>query len=87
MMFVTWKHVLEIEKCRSFRNVMRFNLVHLCPFMLLLPSAVFMLCCSTVLSGYCNVSFYFLGNLGKKRKGRHLSSGSSTGALIGDTVN
>ena len=33
--------------------------VHLCASMLL-----FVLCCSTVLSGYCNVSLYFLGILG-----------------------
>ena len=36
----------------------------LCPSMLLLPVAAFLLCFSTVLSGYCNVSFYFLGILG-----------------------
>ena len=30
----------------------------------LLPFAVFLLCCSTVLSGQCNVSFYFFGILG-----------------------
>ena len=30
--------------------------------MLLFPLAVFLLCCSKVLSGYCNVSFYFLGS-------------------------
>ena len=41
-----------------------FNLVQLCPSMLLFPFAVFLLCCSTVLSGYCNVSFYFLGIFG-----------------------
>ena len=29
--------------------------------------AVFLLCCSTVLSGYCNVSFYLLGILGIKK--------------------
>ena len=40
------------------------TLVHLCPSMLLFPFAVFLLCSSTVLSGYCNVSFYFLGILG-----------------------
>ena len=48
-------------------DAIRFNLVHLCPSMLLFPFAVFRLCCSTVLSGYCNVSFYFLGILGVTR--------------------
>ena len=32
--------------------------------MLLFPFAVFLFCCSTVLSGHCNVSFSFLGILG-----------------------
>ena len=32
--------------------------------MLLFPFAVLRLCWSTVLSGYCNVLFYFLGILG-----------------------
>ena len=59
----------EIEKRRAdfFRdcpNAIRFNLVHLCPSMFLFSFAVFLLCCSTVLSGYCYVSFYFLGILG-----------------------
>ena len=40
--------------------------------MLLFPFAVFLLCCSTVLSGSCNVSSYFLGIFGKKRKGKQL---------------
>ena len=40
-----------------------FNLVHSRPSMLLFPFAVFVLCCSTVISGYCNVSFYVLGIL------------------------
>ena len=31
--------------------------------MLLFPFAVFLICWSTVLSAYCNVSFYFLGIL------------------------
>ena len=53
-------------------NVIRFNPVHLCPPMLLFHFAVFLLCCSTVLSGSCNVSSYFLGILGKKRKGKQL---------------
>ena len=35
--------------------------VYVRPSILLFPFAVFRLCCSTVLSGYCNVSFYFLG--------------------------
>ena len=45
----------------------RFNPVHLCRSMLLFPFAVFLLCCSTVLRGYCNVSLYFLGILGVKK--------------------
>ena len=49
--------------------VIRFNLVHLCPSMLLFPFSVFLFCCSTVLSGYCNVSFYIFG---KKRNGKQL---------------
>ena len=36
----------------------------LCPSMLLFPFAAFLLCFPTVLRGYCNVSFYFLGILG-----------------------
>ena len=36
----------------------------LCPSMLLFPFVIFLLCFPTVLSGYCNVSFYFLGILG-----------------------
>ena len=32
--------------------------------MLFFPIAVFLLCCSTILSGYCNSSFYFLNLLG-----------------------
>ena len=36
----------------------------LCPSMLLFPFAAFLLCFPTVLSGYCNASFYFLGILG-----------------------
>ena len=60
------------EFFQDYPNVIRFNLVHLCPSILLFPFAVFLLCSSTVLSGYCNVSFYFLG----------ISSRSSAGALI-----
>ena len=48
---------------QDYRNAIRFNLVHLCPSMLLFYFAVIFLCCSTVLSGYCNVQFYFLGIL------------------------
>ena len=37
----------------------------LCPSMLVFPfAALSFFCFSTVLSGYCNVSFYFLGSLG-----------------------
>ena len=36
-------------------NAIRFNLVHLCPSTLLFAFAVFLLCCSTVLSGYLGV--------------------------------
>ena len=69
----------QFEKRRAdffqdYRNVIRFNLAHLCPSMLLFPFAVFLLCFSTVLSGYCNVSFYFLGILEKKGKERNLLS-------------
>ena len=59
---------------QDYPNVIRVNLVHFCPFMFLFPFAVFLSRCSTVLSGYCNVSFYFLGILGKKeRKASYLS--------------
>ena len=57
---------------QDYPNVIRVNLVHLCPFILLFPFAVFLLRCSTVLSGYCNVSFYVLGILGKKKKAKQL---------------
>ena len=40
--------------------------------MRLFPFAVLLLCCSTVLSSYCNVSFYVLGILNKKKKGKQL---------------
>ena len=59
----------KLEKCwadnfQDYPNAIHFSVVHFFSFMLLLPFAVFLLCCSTVLNGYCNVSFYFLGNLG-----------------------
>ena len=59
----------KLEKCwadsyQDYPNAIHFNLVHLCPFMLLFCFAVLLLCCSTVLNGYCNVSFYFLGIFG-----------------------
>ena len=57
---------------QDYPNVIRFNLVHLCPSMLLFPFAVFLLCCSTVLRGSWNVSSYFLGILGKKGKQSNL---------------
>ena len=63
---------------QDYPNVIRFNLVNLCPSMLLFPFAVFLLCCLTVLSDYCNVSFYFLGILGKKGKQSNLLSGKSS---------
>ena len=47
-------------------NAIRFNLVQLCPSMLLFPFAVFLLRCSTVLNGYCNASFHFMSILGVK---------------------
>ena len=59
-------HKLEKRRADFFQdypNGIRFDLVHLCPYMLLFPFAVFLLCCSSVLSGYCNVSFYFVGIL------------------------
>ena len=49
---------LRLPQCNPFQS---------CPFestLLFVPFAVFLLCCSTVSSGYCNVSFYFLGILG-----------------------
>ena len=49
---------------QDYQNEISFNLVHLCPSMLLFPFAVFLLSSSTVLSSYCNVSFYFLDILG-----------------------
>ena len=58
-----------VDFFQDYPNVIRFNLVHLCPSTLLFFFfAVFHLCCSTVLSGYCNVSFHILGILGKKIK-------------------
>ena len=42
-------HKLKKRRAHFFRdypNVIRFKLVHLCPSMLLLPFAVFLLCCS-----------------------------------------
>ena len=60
-------HNLEKRRADSFLqdypNAIRFSFVHLSPSMLLFPFVVFLLCCSTALSGYCNVSFYFLGIL------------------------
>ena len=49
---------------QGYPHAIHFNFVHLWPSMLFFPFAVFLLCSSTVLSGYCNVSFYFLGILG-----------------------
>lgn len=49
---------------QDYPNVIGFNLVHLCPSMLLFLFAVFGVCCSTDLRGDWNVSFYFLGILG-----------------------
>ena len=49
---------------QDYPNSIRFNLVHLCPAMLLFPFAVFLSRCSTVLSGFCNVSFHVLVILG-----------------------
>ena len=69
---------------QDYANVMRFNLVPLCPSMLLFFSfAVFPLCCSTVLSCYCILRF---GHSGKKKERKatySVSSLSSAGALIG----
>ena len=48
---------------QDYPNVIRFNLVHLCPSMLVYPFSVVLLCCSIVLSGSC----YFLGILGKSK--------------------
>ena len=61
---INLKNVRPTFSRQDYPHVIRFNLLHLFPSMLLLPFAVFLLCCSTVLSGYCNVSFYFLGILG-----------------------
>ena len=60
-------HKLDRRRADFFQdypNEIRLNLVHLCPSMLLFPFAVFLLSSSTVLSSYCNVSFYFLDILG-----------------------
>ena len=55
-------HKLEKRRADCFQHypvAICLHLVHLCPPMLLFPFAAFLLCCSTVSSGYCNVSFYF----------------------------
>ena len=49
------------SKINQMQSISRLSI---CVHMLLFPIAVFLLCYSTDLSGYCNVSFYFLGILG-----------------------
>ena len=50
-------HKLEKRRADLFQDYP--NAIHFCPSMLLFPFAVLLLCCSTVLGGYCNVSSYF----------------------------
>ena len=50
-------HKLEKHRADLFQDYP--NAIHLSPSMLLFPFAVLLLCCSTVLGGYCNVSSYF----------------------------
>ena len=57
---------LRADLSQDYLNVMHLSMLRPSSFMssvLLFPFAVFLLCCSTVLSGYCNVSFSFLGIL------------------------
>ena len=48
---------------QDYPNAILFNLVRLCPSILLFPFAILFLCRLTVLNINCNVSFYFLGIL------------------------
>ena len=60
-----------LRKCNPFQS---------CPFVSIhafLPFALFLLCCSTVLSGYCNVSFCFLGILDVTDIKLHHSEGAT----------
>ena len=72
--FLSMWHKRRADFFQDYPNVIRFSVVHICPAMLLFPFAVFLLRCSIVLSGYCNVSFYVLGIWEKKGKESNLLS-------------
>ena len=57
----------KLEKHRLFSRLPKCNQFQSCPFVSIrasFSSRLFVLHCSTVLSGYCNVPFYFLSILG-----------------------